>query len=194
MSNFAPTIGRNVQYIDSQGITRAAIIIGLQVGDAVDLKVFTTQGDTIALQVRPYTIGARASDNLRVYLLNWQGRWLRVSGVTAACRSPKPCGLSSNLGWLAKSWGGFMAKKKQLKLKRFYLSFELYTRGPKKRIPSFNTTFVPRTEGMLPDIDINVDTRDYGATGKIINSAAYCNVQAAIEEFAEYLKTIGEIE
>jgi hypothetical protein len=74
MSGFAPTVGRNVQYVDSQGLTRAAIIIGVQANAVVDLKVFTKHGDDVVENVRPFVVGARPSDNLRVYLLNWQGR------------------------------------------------------------------------------------------------------------------------
>lgn len=87
-----------------------------------------------------------------------------------------------------------MAKKKALKKKRFYLSFELYTRGEKKRIPSVCTTFVPSTQRSLPDINDEEDDRDYGINDDDLNSEAFKKVAAAVQEFTAYLKTVGEID
>ena len=75
MSGFVPTVGRTVQYIDAQGVPNAAIITFV-VGPIVDLKVFSFRdGEEYHVKnVRQFVVGARASDNLNTYLLNWQGR------------------------------------------------------------------------------------------------------------------------
>ena len=74
MSNFHPTVGRNVQYIDAQGVPNAAIIT-LVAGPVVDLKVFTFRGeDSYVKNVRQFVVGARASENLNTYRLHWQNR------------------------------------------------------------------------------------------------------------------------
>lgn len=86
-----------------------------------------------------------------------------------------------------------MAKKK-LQPKRFYLSFELYTRG-KRRKTSVNSTFVPSTQRSLPDINDEEDEREYGL--KIDDEktyAAFKKCEIAVREFAEFLKAQGEIE
>lgn len=73
MSNFHPTVGRNVQYIDANGNINAAIIT-LVAGPVVDLIVFPYRdGQGFHLKnVKPYIVGER--NQTSVYLLNWQGR------------------------------------------------------------------------------------------------------------------------
>jgi hypothetical protein len=86
-----------------------------------------------------------------------------------------------------------MAKKKKevLKLKRFYLSFELYaTPGGKPRV---NTCFVPSTQDSRPDINTAVDEREYGI--KLDEHyEAYKAVDRAVREFAKILIRDGEID
>ena len=85
--------------------------------------------------------------------------------------------------------------KKKLQPKRFYLSFEFYLRGPKRKKPSFNATFVPSTEKSLPDINSEDDERVYGIKmGDPKTMAAYYKLTKAVEEFAQFLKDAGEIE
>ena len=84
--------------------------------------------------------------------------------------------------------------KKKLKPKRFYLSFEIYLRGPKRKKPSANATFVPTTERSLPDINTEEDDREYGIKMEHIDTPEYKAVTAAVEKFAQFLKDKGEIE
>jgi hypothetical protein len=75
MSSFLPTVGRTVQYFDAQGIVNAAIIT-LVAGPVVDLKVFAFRdgAESHVKNVKPYVVGARASENTNCYLLHWQNR------------------------------------------------------------------------------------------------------------------------
>lgn len=84
-------------------------------------------------------------------------------------------------------------KSKKLQPKRFYLSFELYS-TPSGR-PRVNAGFVPTTERSLPDINTEFDKREYGI--KIDDKEthdAYNKVSDAVEEFAKFLISVGEIE
>lgn len=77
--------------------------------------------------------------------------------------------------------------KKKLTPKRFYLSFEFYLRGPKRKKPSFTATFVPTTEKSLPDINSEEDDRDYGIKiDDLVTMAAYDKLTKAVEEFAQF--------
>jgi hypothetical protein len=84
--------------------------------------------------------------------------------------------------------------KKKLQPKRFYLSFEIYLRGPKRKKPSANATFVPTTEHAVPDINTEEDDREYGIKMIHLDSPEYRAVTDAVEKFAQFLKDQGEIE
>jgi hypothetical protein len=84
--------------------------------------------------------------------------------------------------------------KKKLQPKRFYLSFEFYLRGPKRKKPSFSTTFVPTTENSLPDINSEEDEREYGIKLEGPVYDAWTKLSIAAQEFATVLKAEGEIE
>jgi hypothetical protein len=87
-----------------------------------------------------------------------------------------------------------MARKKKevLKPKRFYLSFELYaTPGGKPRV---GACFVPTTERSAPDINTEVDDREYGIKYAHLDLDAYKAIDVAVREFAKILIHDGEIE
>lgn len=76
MSNFIPTVGRNIQYINSQNLIQAAIISAVKDNGMVDITVFPAYnpsvGSFMVENVKPYVVGERNQTD--VYLLNWQGR------------------------------------------------------------------------------------------------------------------------
>jgi hypothetical protein len=71
MSNILATVGRNVQYIDPQGNTLAAIITKV---NPVQLAVFgNTVGVTYIDDAKEYNPNDRAAQS-KVFKLTWQGR------------------------------------------------------------------------------------------------------------------------
>ena len=73
MSNILATVGRNVQYVDAQGVTNAAVIT-LVAGSVVDLRVFSFRGEDLYVKnVKEFNAQARESQ-ANVYKLTWQGR------------------------------------------------------------------------------------------------------------------------
>lgn len=75
MSNFQPTVGRNVQYLGANGFAFAALVTGTYSDGSADLVVFSkSTGATFKDKVRQYVVSDRPSSNVDVYLLTWQGR------------------------------------------------------------------------------------------------------------------------
>lgn len=86
-----------------------------------------------------------------------------------------------------------MSKKKKLQPKRFYLNFELYSTP--SGLPRVNANFVPSTQISLPDIDSDLDQREYGIEIEDEETMeAYSKVAKAAREFAVFLISKGEIE
>lgn len=76
MSNFLPTVGRNVQYISAGEIIFAGVISFINNDGTVDLTTFSKSGVTYIEHVPPYvdTFDGRKLHQPNTYLLNWQGR------------------------------------------------------------------------------------------------------------------------
>ncbi len=76
MSNFAPTVGRPVQYIDNAGNTVAAIVTRVNAG-SVDLAVFPPDNDNYKVSnVVEYqsNFDSRKAAQVGSYRNNWHGR------------------------------------------------------------------------------------------------------------------------
>jgi hypothetical protein len=76
MSNFHPTVGRNVQYVNERGVKVAGIIVQVNL-DSVDLQLFTPEGGlNYVKDVKPFmdTFDARRRSQPHTYLLHWSNR------------------------------------------------------------------------------------------------------------------------
>jgi hypothetical protein len=76
MSNILATVGRNVQYVGTDGRTRAAVITDIYPNGQVELAVFTlglTAGIQLVKDAKEFSAQAREVQ-ANVYKLTWQGR------------------------------------------------------------------------------------------------------------------------
>jgi hypothetical protein len=73
MSNFHPTVGRNVQYIDANGEPVAAIVTKVHPYGIVDLATFTDKVSFLG-NIPPFVEGYHATTQVYVYKLIWQNR------------------------------------------------------------------------------------------------------------------------
>jgi hypothetical protein len=76
MSNFHPTVGRNVQYIDVNRVIRAAIITSVDPNGFVGLAVFSNDTVEFKSNVKLYIEGATYEQGKQVNVckLIWQNR------------------------------------------------------------------------------------------------------------------------
>lgn len=73
MSNILPTVGRNVQYVNAAGTTKAAVITDVLPDGTVSLYVMDSKvGAYFASDIKEYN--AQAREVVNVYKLTWLAR------------------------------------------------------------------------------------------------------------------------